>query len=59
MYKLIIESANKNKSESESRQLIIEYQKIIQSIVEKKEIDSAESLDLDVLLSASERCFKY
>lgn len=60
MYKLIIESANKNKSESESRQLIIEYQKrIIQSIVEKKEIDYAESLDLDVLLSASERCFKY
>ena len=39
------ESANKNKSESESRQLIIEYKKIIQSIIEKEMITK---VDLDV-----------
>lgn len=60
MYRVILESANKKKDELQSRQLIIEYQKrIIKSIIEFSDTSYVESLDLDLLISASERCFKY
>ena len=60
MYRVILESANKKKDEVQSRQLIIEYQKrIIKSIIEFSDTSYVEGLDLDLLISASERCFKY
>ena len=60
LYRVILESANGNKEKDDSRQLIIEYQKrIIKNIIEDHEDDYVEGLDLDMLMSASERCFKY
>ena len=60
LYRVILESANGNKEKDDSRQLIIEYQKrIIKNIIEDHEDDYVEALDLDMLMSASERCFKY
>jgi len=60
MYRVVLDSANRKNNEDESRQLIIEYQKrIIKNIIEDNDDDYVESLDLDILLSASERCFKY
>lgn len=60
MYRLILESANRKKDNRGSRQLIIEYQKrIIKSIVEDNQDSYVETLDLDMLLNASERCFRY
>ena len=60
MYRVILESANRKKDDAESRQLIIEYQKrIIKTIIEDNKDGYVEGLDLDMLLSASERCFRY
>ena len=60
MYRVILESANRKRDDAESRQLIIEYQKrIIKTIIEDNKDGYVEGLDLDMLLSASERCFRY
>ena len=60
MYRVVLESANNKKDEVQSRQLIIEYQKrIIKSIIEYSDTSYVDRLDLDLLISASERCFKY
>ena len=52
-------SQYKNGSEY-TRQLIIEYQKrIIKSITDSKDESYLSSLDVDILVGATERCFKY
>lgn len=57
---VILQNALNVRGNDETRQLIIEYQKrIIKSIVENKDRKYLESLDVDILLSATERCFNY
>lgn len=42
------------------RQLVIEYQKrIIRSIADNKDPDFVSRIDVDILVGATERCFKY
>ena len=57
---VIFEIAKLKNGKNEMRQLIVEYQKrIIRSIVENKNPSYIKELDVDILYSATERCFKY
>ncbi len=60
LHRKVLELANEGSESGHSRQLIIEYQKrIINSIITKGANRELQNFDLDMLLSAAERCFKY
>lgn len=59
-HSVIFEFSQKRNGNEETRQLIIEYQKrIIKSIADNKDGSYLSSLDVDILVGATERCFKY
>ena len=59
-HNVIFESSQNRNGSEDTRQLIIEYQKrIIKSIANNKDGSYISSLDVDILVGATERCFKY
>ena len=60
MHQVALSAANRDGNAESSRQLIVEYQKrIIKSLLNGDYNQILEKNDLEILLSASERCFKY
>lgn len=59
-HSVIFEIALIQRGQSEVRQLVVEYQKrIIKSIASGNQYENLRRLDVDILVSATERCFKY